>query len=185
MIRIAALAMAVSSVAPIMASAQTRPQPRLPPDGSWAAVVSVCRIAGGTLCADRAAGGFEMLVETHLICNAPILKPEDVWKLLDEYFGAQPNRDLRPEGLQGVSSFVLKAALARYPCPAPRKPSIGSSKAIRPRSVRRSFKNPACPRAVGARPRSRNRNRCSARRYPRSACPPSRGATSNALSTAC
>jgi hypothetical protein len=62
-----------------------------------------------------------MLIVTHQICNAPILKPEDVWKMLDEHFGRQPNRDLRPDGIQNVSDFVLKAALARYPCPASEK----------------------------------------------------------------
>jgi len=57
-----------------------------------------------------------MLVETHEICSS-VLKPEDVWKMLNEYFGRDANRDLRRDGLVSLSSFVRKAALARYPCP--------------------------------------------------------------------
>jgi hypothetical protein len=57
-----------------------------------------------------------MLVVTHQICS-PILKPEEVWKMVNEYFGREPNRDLRPDGLESLSSLVRKAALARYPCP--------------------------------------------------------------------
>jgi len=37
--------------------------------------------------------------------------------MLNEYFGRDANRDLRRDGLVSLSSFVRKAALARYPCP--------------------------------------------------------------------
>ena len=87
---------------------------QLPPGGSWQAVALTCNIAGGSLCADRAAGGFEMLMETHQICADHVLLPKEVWAVVNSYFAEHPDR--RRQG--GLSGWVYEAAIAKYPCTA-------------------------------------------------------------------